>query len=67
VEIRLAKDHVTVTDTGLGKPFEFLSKTRFGSGTSSFLQVGTKRTYNPNGTTSTVMNLGTTRAGRAVA
>lgn len=66
VDIRLGKDQVTVTDTGLGKPFEFLSKTRFGSGTSKVLQVGTTREYTPEGTTRTVLALHPVPARRAV-
>jgi hypothetical protein len=65
VDIRLGKDQVTVTDTGLGKPFEQLSKFRFGSGTSKVLQVGTTREYTPEGTTRTVLALGQARRAAA--
>jgi len=58
VDIHLDTDQVTVTDTGLGKPFELLSKCRFGSGTSAVLQVCTTREYTPEGTTRTVLALG---------
>jgi len=66
VDIHLDKDQVTVTDTGLGKPFELLSKRRFGSGTSGFIQLGTKRIFDEAaGATHTVLSLGQPRRATA--